>query len=60
LIATTKGWSNYWLNDRLLARRPWVEDTKYSAVDSLLKGIPSFQYRLLPEDYAAQLVSGAR
>jgi hypothetical protein len=60
LITTTKGWSNYWLNDRLLARRPWVEDTKYSTVDSLLKGIPSFQNRLLPEDYAAQLVSGAK
>lgn len=57
LIATTKGWSTYWLNDRVLARRPWVEDKKYGAVDSLLKGLPEFQSRLLPEDYAALLAT---
>lgn len=55
LIATTKGWSTHWLNDRILARRPWVADTKYSTVDALLKSVPTFQNRLLPEDYAAQL-----
>lgn len=56
LIATTKGWSPHWLNDRILARRPWVADTKYSTVDALLKSVPTFQNRLLPEDYAAKLV----
>lgn len=55
LIATTKGWSTHWLNDRILARRPWVEDAKYSTVDTLLKNVPTLQNRLLPEDYAAQL-----
>ncbi|MBU3579532.1 gamma-glutamylcyclotransferase [Polynucleobacter sp. 73C-SIWE] len=60
LIATTKGWNAYWLNDRILARRPWVADTKYSTVDALLKRVPTFQNRLLPEDYAAQLVVSSK
>jgi hypothetical protein len=36
LIETTADWSQYWLNDRELARRPWVHDGKVSAVDKLL------------------------
>ena len=60
LIATTKGWNTYWLNDRILARRPWVEDKRYSGVDNFLKNVPTFKNRLLPEDYAANLSSTAR
>jgi hypothetical protein len=26
LLETTSDWSNCWLNDRELARRPWVHD----------------------------------
>lgn len=60
LIATTKGWSNHWLNDRLLARRPWVNDSKYSTVDTLLSAVPAIKSRLLPEDYAAQLAISSK
>jgi hypothetical protein len=42
LIETTADWSQFWLNDRELARRPWVHDTRYSIVDALLaKTAPS-------------------
>ena len=60
LIATTKGWNIYWLNDRILARRPWVEDKRYASVDNYLKNIPTFKNRLLPEDYADYLSSTNR
>jgi hypothetical protein len=60
LLATIKGWSTYWLNDRVLARRPWVADPKYGAVDALIKDVPNFQNRLLPEDYAAKLATSSK
>ncbi|MGH7103403.1 MAG: gamma-glutamylcyclotransferase family protein [Acetobacteraceae bacterium] len=55
IIATTRGWSRFWLNDRELARRPWVFGKEYSAVDHLLSALaPHFQDRLFPEQYAAK------
>jgi hypothetical protein len=41
ILETTDGWSRYWLNDRELARRPWVHDTKSAAVDRLLMSAAS-------------------
>ncbi|MCZ6787253.1 MAG: gamma-glutamylcyclotransferase, partial [Planctomycetota bacterium] len=35
-LRTTEGWSAYWLNDRLLPRRPWVYQKSYKAVDRSL------------------------
>jgi len=59
IIATTTGWSRYWLNDRLEARRPWVFDKSYQAVDSLLAtSAPDFKDRLFPEPYAVQELHG--
>lgn len=37
LIETTTGWNRFWLNDRVLARRPWVYDKRSGAVDALLE-----------------------
>lgn len=55
IIETTAGWNRYWLNDRELARRPWVFDKSYSAVDKLLAALaPHFSDRLFPEQYAAR------
>jgi hypothetical protein len=55
IIQTTKDWSPDWLNDRELARRPWVFDKKYNAVDKLLAAsAPYFADRLLSEPYAAK------
>ena len=53
LIATTADWSGFWLNDRELARRPWVHDKKSGAVDRLIKGVSHFGDRKFPEPYAA-------
>ncbi len=55
IIETTTGWSQYWLNDRQLGRRPWVFDKSYDAVDGLLAALaPDFSDRLFPEQYAAK------
>lgn len=54
LIETTKDWSPYWLNDRRLARRPWVFDKGFDTVDKLLERAPRFTERRFAEDYAAK------
>ena len=54
IIETTRDWSPYWLNDRTLARRPWVFDKQFAKVDALLaSAAPCFAQRALSEDYAA-------
>ncbi|HEX5326109.1 MAG TPA: gamma-glutamylcyclotransferase family protein [Acetobacteraceae bacterium] len=60
IIETTKDWSRYWLNDRELARRPWVLDHQSAAVDKLLAAVaPHFADRMLSEDYAAKYLLGS-
>jgi hypothetical protein len=54
IIATTKDWSVFWLDDREFARRPWVANPQYAVIDELLTAAPHFADRLLPEQYAAQ------
>lgn len=59
LIATTKGWNEFWLNDREMARRPWVNDRNSGAVDTLLAElVPHFADRRFPEDCAAKYLGG--
>jgi hypothetical protein len=62
ILETTDGWSRFWLNDRELARRPWVHDPSAAAVDKLLASasttaalLPS---RALPEMYSEVLRQG--
>ena len=40
VIETTEGWSDYWLNDRESARRPWVRNPEAAAVDKALADAP--------------------
>ncbi len=55
IVASTADWSPYWLNDRPLARRPWVYTKDHAAVDKLLTdSIPHFKDRLYAEPYAAK------
>jgi hypothetical protein len=57
IIQTTTGWSEYWLNDRRLARRPWVFDSLYQQVDELLAAqAPHFADRAFPEAYTARFL----
>jgi hypothetical protein len=56
LLETTSDWSDFWLNDRELARRPWVYNPASSQVDALLKATPEaaakLEWRLFPETYS--------
>jgi hypothetical protein len=56
LLETTSDWSDYWLNDRELARRPWVYNPASSQVDELLMGTKEaaakLKWRLFPESYS--------
>jgi hypothetical protein len=57
IIETTSNWSRFWLNDRRLARRPWVFDSHYRAVDRLLSSYaPHFADRLFSEDYVSKVL----
>jgi len=60
IIATTKDWSRYWLNDRDLARRPWVFDKQSAAVDKLLAAYaPHFADRMFAEEFTAKYLLNA-
>lgn len=39
LIETTADWDQHWLNDRELARRPWVFDPQSGAIDDILRKV---------------------
>jgi hypothetical protein len=60
ILETTDGWSRYWLNDRELARRPWLRDANAARVDAILGNAPAaaalMKARLFPEDFAARLL----
>jgi hypothetical protein len=58
IIVTTKDWSRYWLNDRELARRPWVFDSRSATVDKMLAAYaPHFADRKFPEEYVAKYLT---
>ena len=52
LIETTVDWSPYWLNDRELARRPWVHDNKAGSVDKVLAATEPAASRLRSRMFA--------
>jgi len=60
ILETTDGWNNFWLNDRELARRPWVRDPDAARVDAILakssKAAALMKVRLFPEEYTARLM----
>jgi hypothetical protein len=61
IIETTRDWSPYWLDDRTLARRPWVADKQFASVDALLAtSAPCFAQRAFSEDYAAASIAYAK
>ena len=61
-LETTTGWSKFWLNDREVARRPWIFESKYKLLDSLLANHPSsgntFHHRRLEVEYAKYFLQG--
>lgn len=61
-VATTADWGSFWLNDRQIARRPWVENKQASVIDEILAttapASAAFGSRLYSEAYAARLMRG--
>ena len=53
-ILTTFGWSPFWLNERPVARRPWLHQKQYLKVDTLVEAhIPEYyKWRKLEPEYA--------
>ena len=55
-VETTDAWSEFWVNDREVPRRPWVSSLSsqkpWSSVDRLL-GERLLALRTLPEEYGA-------
>ena len=58
LIRTTAGWSVFWLNDRELPRRPWVDTNDYQGIDTLLSKVEpasdDLGNRLFSEEFTAK------
>ncbi|MFG1349215.1 gamma-glutamylcyclotransferase family protein [Xanthobacter autotrophicus] len=63
LIETTFDWSEFWLDDRPIPRRPWAETEQAGAIDRLLASTEpaasQFRNRLYPELYAARHLTDA-
>ena len=54
-LNTTYSWNKYWLNDRKLARRPWIHEKNYKIIDKLLSKYPKINYimyRKLTSEYS--------
>ena len=53
-IATTFLWAPWWLNERTLARRPWLHQKQYVKIDALLgEEVPEyFRHRKLESEFA--------
>jgi hypothetical protein len=57
LIMSTSGWSDCFLNDAPLSRRPWLHRKQYRAIDKVLSDheeLTFFSKRKHPEEFAAQ------
>ena len=56
-IQTTFLWAPFWLNERTLARRPWLHQKQYVKIDKLLaEHVPAYYARRrLESEYATLL-----
>jgi len=56
LVETTSDWSEFWLNDRVLPRRPWVHEGHYEQIDAILAEMPPasnfLEKRQFPEEFS--------
>ena len=58
-LRTTFLWSCFWLNEREVARRPWLHQKSYVKIDQLLREeVPAhFAHRKLESEYAAYVAA---
>ncbi len=62
LLETTRGFPRFWVNDREVARRPWLHCPKYQQLDQLCRNHPphphnTFSFRCLEVEYAASVLA---
>ena len=62
MLETTRGFPSFWINDRVLARRPWIHQPKYKILDKLFRNHPSapdntFASRCLEVEYRGDATS---
>ena len=60
-ILTTFKWGPHWLNERELARRPWLHQANYVQIDRMLSElVPEyFRCRKLESEYATRFFAAA-
>jgi tetratricopeptide (TPR) repeat protein len=62
-IATTSGWTKYFLNDTPTSRRPWLHRPDYGVIDKCLEELSDwcmYTHRRHPEEFAADHLSPLR
>jgi len=62
-MLSTSGWSQYYLNDAPMSRRPWLHRKRYDEIDALLEseGVTTlFSERRHPEEFSAHWLSMLR
>ena len=56
-MQTTGGWSEFWLNDAPLSRRPWLHRPRHAEIDAILQAEQArtrFDERRHPEDFSGR------
>ena len=58
-LECARGWPKCWLNDREIARRPWIHLPKYKVIDELLANYPAapfntYEHRSLNVEFSAK------
>ena len=61
-VRTTHGWSQYWLNDAPMSRRPWLHRPRHAEIDAVLRAHPParFDERRHPEDFSGRWMGSLR
>jgi tetratricopeptide (TPR) repeat protein len=63
MVRTTGGWSQYWLNDAPMSRRPWLHRPRHAEVDEVLRAEAShtrFEERRHPEEFSGRWSASLR
>jgi hypothetical protein len=56
-VTTTNGWSDYWLNDAPMSRRPWLHRPRHAEIDAVLRQLAAhtrLDERRHPEDFSGR------
>ena len=51
-LSTTFNWCKFFLNDRIMCRRPWVYETNYKIIDNILTKYEYYKLSKNPNEYS--------